>query len=264
MPKYGFQLAEDYKPNCHPAHAIAEVKFDGMMVMVEQGRMYNRKGRDVTFQFPEVHVDPSLVLVGELVIMKQGISQFHWMQKRNVDNPKEIRLRSMTYPATLVVFDVLEVSGQDISKEPLSKRRDVLNSLESTGLLNAHGYVAGFWGCPPEKVNDYLELMRAQNAEGIMVKDLDAPYRSGRGRAWQKLKAWKDDDYDVLSFEVTDKGGFVVWVVNKGYKQKVVVNDAKLVGQIQRGEVRRLKIRFLEEEPSGALRQPHVHGVPWD
>ncbi len=235
-----------------------------MMVLAETSRLYNRKLRDVTFQFPEVRVDPNLTLVGELVILRQGISQFHWLQKRNVDNPKEIRLRSIVYPATFVIFDVLEVSGQDFAKASLSERRRVMENLESTGMLNASCHVAGYWGCPPEKVQDYLNLMRDQSAEGIVVKDLDALYEPRRSRNWQKLKAWKDNDYDVQSFEVTDKGGFVVWIENKGYRQKVVVNDTNLSGQIQRGEVKRLKIRYLDEETSGALRQPHVHGVPWD
>lgn len=264
MPKHGFQLAEDYDKKKHPLNAIAEIKYDGMMVLVENARLYNRRGRDVTFQFPEIHVDPKVTLVGELVILKQGISQFHWLQKRNVDNPKEIRLRSMVYPATLAAFDVLEVDGHDLTKEPLSKRREVLNNLEASGLLNGSCHVAEYMACPPEKVSELLDLMRAQNAEGIVVKDLDAQYEPRRSRNWQKVKAWKDGDYDVQSFELTPKGGFVVWIENKGYKQKVVVNDMKLAGQIQRSEVKRLKIRYLDEETSGALRQPHVHGVPWD
>jgi len=41
------------------------------------------------------------------------------------------------------------------------------------------------------------------------------------------------------------------------------VNKAALADTIAQGCVRRLLIRYLQEEPSGALRQPHVYGVPW-
>ena len=268
MPKYGFKRCADYDPKRHPAEAIAEVKYDGMMVLVEHGRLWNRPregkaSRDVTFQFPEVQVHPSVVLVGEVSILKDGISQFHLLQKRFVDNPKEVRLRSIVYPATLVAFDVLEVNGQDLAGEPLKQRRKTLEHLENTGVLKGV-HVAGYWGCPPDKVEDYLSLVRASKGEGIIVKDLDAPYRPTRNPAWMKLKAWKEGDYDIEGCEVTENGGFVVYITNAGYRQKVVVNNAKLAGEIQRGEVRRLTIRYLDEEVSGALRQPHVHGVPWD
>ena len=185
------------------------------------------------------------------------------MQKRNVDNPKEIRLRSMLYPATYVVFDVLEFNGQDYTSDPLSQRRELLENLEKSGIIKDHTFVAPFWGCPPEKVEEYLDLMRAQDAEGIIVKDLAAPYRESRGPAWMKYKAWKEAEYDILSHEITENGGFVVWIENKGYRQKVVVNKATLADGIAQGRVRRLLIRYLQEEPSGALRQPHVYGVPW-
>ncbi len=263
MPKYGFKLCADYDPKKHPANAIAEIKYDGMMVLAEDGRLYNRDKRDVTFQFPEVHVPPNAVLVGEVVILIDGLSQFHMMTKRNVDNPKEIRLRSMLYPATYVVFDVLEFNGQDTTDDPLSQRRELLEDLEKSGIIKDHTFVAPFWGCPPEKVEEYMDLMRAQDAEGIIVKDLAGPYRENRGSSWMKYKAWKEAEYDILSHEITENGGFVVWIENKGYRQKVVVNKATLADGIAQGRVRRLRVRYLQEEPSGALRQPHVYGVPW-
>ena len=264
MPKHGFQLCNEWGEKKHPANAIAEIKCDGMMVLVENGRMYNRRNWDATFQFPEVKVHSNLVLVGEIVILKEGISQFHFLQKRNVDSPKDIRLRSMLYPATLVAFDLLELNGQDLVDEPLSVRRKALENLEHTKALNGSVHVADFWGCPKEKVPEYLDLVRSMNGEGIIVKDLDAPYKASRNDAWLKLKAWKEDDYDVLRHEITENGGFVVYIVNRGYEQKVVVNDRSLADEIAKGNVKRLRIRYLDVEASGALRQPHVRGVPRD
>lgn len=263
MPKHGFMLCADYDERKHPSQAIAEIKYDGMMALYENGRFYNRHGRDVTFQFPELRVDPTLVIVGEIVILKDGISKFHLMHKRNIDNPKDIRLKSMLYPATFAVFDVLEIQGQDIQDQTLERRRIVLNQLEKSGLVNDHVMVGGYWGCPKEKVQDLLSLMRDQHAEGIVVKDLNSRYTANRSDGWMKLKAWRTEDYDILRPEVTENGATVIWIVNKGYEQKVVVNDEDLAARIRNGQVKRVTIRFLDEEPSGALRQPHVHGVPW-
>lgn len=262
MPKHDFQLCNEYDPRKHPRNAIAEVKFDGMMALVEDGKIYRRRHRyDITYQFPEVRVDPALTVVGEIVVQGGGLSQFHLIQQRNLENPKDIRLRSLKNPATLMVFDVLEADGKGLAKEPLSKRREILEGLKGH-LENEHVMIAGFWGCPPEKVEDYLDMMRQQNAEGIIVKDLDAGYWPTRNDGWMKLKAWKEGTYEVLGSEVTENLGFVVYVENAGYRQKVVVNDEALAERIRQGNVHQLLIRYLDEEPSHALRQPHVVGVP--
>ncbi len=224
--------------------------------------MINRRLRDVTPQFPEVKLRDDVVLVGELVILKDGVSQFHMMQRRNTDNPKEIAIRSKLMPATLVAFDVLEVQGQDFSKDPQSKRRELLQNLEKAGLTNEHVWVAGYWGCPPDKVDELLQLMRDQHCEGIIVKDTDAPYSESRGYAWQKKKAWHEADYDILRYEDTDAGGFVVWISNKGYEQKVAVNNPQYVQSIKAGKIQRVTVRYLDEEPTNALRMPHIHGLP--
>ena len=266
--KYGFQLCAEYEAKKHPKNAIAEPKYDGMMVLVENGRLYNRRLRDVTYQFPEVQVDPALVLVGEIVIMQDGLSQFHMLQKRNVDNPKEIRLRSMALPATLVAFDLLELNGQDVSGEPLSVRRQALANLQGSPAFNGHVHVSGYWGCPQDKVDEYLAFIRQQLAEGIVVKDLDMPYKPMRNNAWMKLKAWIEEEFDIVRPEITEKGGFVVHINHKGYDQEVVVNNRSMVDGIAKGSIQRLIIAYLPvegkaSEASGALRQPHVRGVPW-
>ncbi len=267
MPKHGFQLCNDYEARKHPRNAIAEVKFDGMMALAEGGHLWNRPrekkaSHDISYQFPEVQVDPGLTVVGEIIVQGGGgLSQFHLLQQRNLENPKEIRLRSLKNPATLMVFDVLDVDGKELAKELLSKRREVLEGLKGR-IENEHVQVAGFWGCPPEKVEEYLDMMRDQNAEGLIVKDLDAGYWPTRNDGWLKLKAWVEGTYEVLGSEVTENLGFVVYVENAGYRQKVVVNDQDLAERIRQGKVHQLLIRYLDEEPSHALRQPHVVGVP--
>ncbi len=73
-------------------------------------------------------MDPSVAIVGEIVILVNGLSQFHMLQKRNVDNPREVALRQTIFPATLVAFDVLEVGGHDCVQDP--KR---IKSIEYSG-----------------------------------------------------------------------------------------------------------------------------------
>lgn len=191
--------------------------------------------------------------------LKNGVSQFHMLQKRNVDNPKEIELRSKLFPAKLVAFDVLKLNGQDLADRPLRDRRKVLEALGQSGVLKG-GHVADYMDCPKEKVDEILDAVREFKGEGIIVKDLDAPYIPKRNRAWMKVKAWKEGEYDVIEHEITEKGALVVYVVNSGYRQKVVCNSAKMAERIEKGEITKLKIRYLDVEESGALRQPHIVG----
>lgn len=153
------------------------------MVLVEDGRLINRKGRDTTNQFPEIRVGPAVVLVGEIVILQNGLSQFHMMQLRNTDNPKEVALRSKPYPATLIAFDVLEVKGQDFSKDPLSARRKLLENLEKTGLVNDHVFVADYWGCPKEKSVDSGFVPSLRLGPTVPGDEEDSPRRSPRSSA---------------------------------------------------------------------------------
>ena len=75
-----------------------------------------------------------------------------------------------------------------------------------------------------------------------------------------KVKAWSEGEYDVLEHEITEKGALVVFIVNSGYRQKVVCNSPGMAERIRAGEITRLKVRYLDVEESGALRQPHIVG----
>ncbi len=264
MPKHGFQLCDEYDLKRHPKDAIAEVKYDGTMVVVEDGRLYNRHNRDITEQFPEVQVPPWATLVGEMVVLDHGVSDFNKLLMRKTENRKQIQLRSIAWPATLIAFDLLELRGNDLQGLPLRERRKRLEDLEAAGLMSKSVHVPGYWVCPPEKVPYYLQLMREQLGEGIIVKDLDARYEPKRGHNWMKVKGWEQTEKEILRHEITPNGGFVVYIPTKGGEQRVVVNDRQLAGRIAEGKVQKLWIRFLEVEPSGLLRQPHVHRVAYD
>lgn len=275
--EHGWQLCGDYDERHHPDRAIAETKFDGMMCMTAHadGRLWNRPrekkpSRDVSVHFPEIVIPPGVVLLGEICILQNGVSQFHRLQSRMVDNPAEIRIRSRMLPATFVAFDVLWVNGQSFENETLEARRRTLNAVP--GAYQTQGvFVPPYWDCPKEKVPELLELMRTSLAEGIIVKDLDARYKPGRGHGWMKVKAWEEFTADIRDMEVTANLGFVVYVdTPKGYRQKVVVNDTALQGRVQRREVTKLVVRYLNagtqdglEPGTGAMRQPHVAGVPY-
>lgn len=166
---------------------IHEVKWDGMRVLVEVSggrvRLTSRNGNDVTAAFPEfATLDlPDLVLDGEVVAFADGRPDFGVLATRLQRRGRTARLRAEVAPVTLIAFDLLELEGRDLTREPLARRRELLEGL---GLGDHLVQV------PP--VHDdgelLLEATRAQGLEGIVSKRLASRYAQGvRSPDWLKF-----------------------------------------------------------------------------
>ncbi len=95
------------------------------------------------------------------------------------------------------LFDCLHLDGRDLLDEPLSARREALACVAPED-LRMPSVVAS-------SADEARELQRdalARGHEGVMVKDLEAPYRAGaRGGAWLKVKEHATADLVVLAVE---------------------------------------------------------------
>jgi ATP-dependent DNA ligase len=85
-------------------------------------------------------------------------------------------------PAVLVVFDVLEFDGQDMRQRPLFERRQALRAhvVPAPGMqiiehVQTHGEAL-------------FRAIAADDHEGVVAKQLDAPYRAGRHPSWIKIR----------------------------------------------------------------------------
>src|SRR4051812_28784011 len=103
---------------------LPELKLDGYRIGmgIENGRgqLLSRRGNDWTAQFPEVARAAkklrvrSAVLDGEVVALDEaGISSFQALQNRS----------SRAVAVTYFAFDLLELDGRDVSREPLVDRK---------------------------------------------------------------------------------------------------------------------------------------------
>jgi bifunctional non-homologous end joining protein LigD len=74
--------------------------------------------------------------------------------------------------AVFCAFDLLELDGEDLRREPIETRKSTLKSL----LRGKHaGAIVYRQACAP-------------SCEGIVSKRLGSPYRSGRADCWLKVK----------------------------------------------------------------------------
>jgi bifunctional non-homologous end joining protein LigD len=172
-----------------------EVKWDGIRALAycRPGRveLQTRNLNDVSVQYPEVRRISRLlgaheaVLDGEIVAFDEnGRPSFERMQQR-IHNTDEnvIRRRMKTHPVVYVIFDLLYLDGEDLTAEPYTRRRELLEGLELKG---------DAWQTPSYAVGHAEELLAAskeQGLEGVMLKRVDSTYVPGkRTGTWLKVK----------------------------------------------------------------------------
>ena len=178
------KLVERAPPAVGWAH---EVKFDGyrLQLRVEDGEatLRTRKGLDWTAKFTAIAKAaeklPDCILDGEAVALDHhGAPDFTALQAALSDGRSEDLI--------FFAFDLLFADGEDLRPLPLADRKVRLKELlvDLKGKHAALRYVDHF-----ETAGDaVLQSACRMHLEGIVSKELDAPYRSGRGGSWVKTK----------------------------------------------------------------------------
>jgi hypothetical protein len=259
--RYGFQLAKHYSNSdfLGAERTVVEVKYDGILGMLVDDKLYNRSGADITNRFPEIEHPSHVVLVGEVVILQEnGLSDFHAMQERATDDTMKIRLRASTRPATFMAFDILERDDKDLTEMTFRARRILLEDWYNGTHYKGIELIDQIQIKGPEDIEKLKNKMAELGGEGLMVKDQDAVYRPVRGKSWLKVKTWQEEDYDILRFEDTGVGhGFVIYIKTGAHEQRVVCNDLEMEAKIRAGH-KRATIKFLSKGEDGAMRFPSL------
>jgi bifunctional non-homologous end joining protein LigD len=232
----------------HPpsgARWVHEVKFDGyrMQARVEKGkaRLLTRKGLDWTGRFPEIAADctklPDCIIDGEICALNaEGASDFGLLQTALSDH----RTGALIY----YVFDCLFADGTDLRKEGLEARKQVLEELlKHIGKSKRITFVPHF----TSSGDAMLAAACRMDLEGVISKNLNAPYQSGRGDSWTKSKcrggqevvigAWRGTPGKFRSLMVgTYQNGKLVYMgrVGTGYNAKVAADLLKRLKPLAR------------------------------
>jgi len=207
-----------------------EIKWDGVRVLssIQQKgvRLRSSRGNDITGRYPELRgladalEGHRTVLDGEVVAFDEtGRPSFGRLQTRmHVASAAEVARRAETVPITYVVFDLLELDGQEVMPLPYTERRRLLAELVPDD---------GCWTVPAYRdAGDGLALLdavRQQGLEGVMAKRVDSPYLAGkRSSSWVKAKARLRQEFVVGGWQPGEKGrlgqlgSLLVGVYDKG------------------------------------------------
>lgn len=189
-----------------------EVKFDGerAILFFEKNGLFiqNKNGVDVTYRYPELQTlaDGKVASVDtEIVVFDDnGKSDFELLaQRSHLQKKFDIELRMKKIPVTCMSFDVLSFDNQDLKKEPLNKRREILfqEFTPRPGLFHWSLAYSGFSG------KAIFEQAKALNLEGIIGKHIDSPYIEGRHSPyWKKVLNTKKVDLVFSKYTVNNAG----------------------------------------------------------
>jgi bifunctional non-homologous end joining protein LigD len=179
------------RPPSEPGWAH-EVKFDGyrLQLRVENGKavLRTRKGLDWTEKFGAIAKQaaalPDCMIDGEAAAVdRHGTPDFGALQAALSDGKSD----SLIFFAFDLLFADFGEGGEDLCALPLSERKERLKDLldELKGKQPSLRYVEHF----ETSGVAVLESATRMGFEGIISKRLDAPYRSGRGGSWLKIKS---------------------------------------------------------------------------
>lgn len=182
-----------------------EPKLDGFRAIVfvdgEDVFVQSRGGKALARYFPELRFAPGRwVLDGELVIRDaEGNVQFDALQQRIHPAQSRIKLLSKEIPADFVCFDLLAEGDEDLLGAPLRERRERLERIAAAAGLELTPLTAD-----AEQAERWLGSI-----EGVMAKQLDAPYVPGKRKGMAKVKRERTIDCVVLGWRPGKEEGTV-------------------------------------------------------
>jgi ATP-dependent DNA ligase len=182
-----------------------EPKLDGFraIVFVDGADAYvqSRGGKGLGRYFPELGFAPGRwVLDGELVIRDaDGNLEFDSLQERIHPAKSRIELLAKEIPAGFVAFDLLAEGDEALLERPLGERRDRLEEIAER---------AGLELTPLSPETAQAERWLG-SIEGVMAKDLTAPYVPGKRKGMAKVKRERTIDCVVMGWRPGKEEGTV-------------------------------------------------------
>ena len=188
--------------------ASFEVKVDGARVQAHKDgndvRLFSRRLNDVTGRIPEVADAVRGLPVRRAILDGEAIALDHDRRPmpfqttmRRFGRKRDVQAMQRELPITGLFFDALLIDDQTLLDASTSERHEALASCTTR-----EHRVSTLITNDASEVDAFFTQTVAQGHEGLMAKDLGAPYEAGsRGKTWLKLKPAHTLDLVVLAAE---------------------------------------------------------------
>jgi ATP-dependent DNA ligase len=182
-----------YEPKYDGFRAIVFVDGDDVLIQSRAGKPLNR-------YFPELAFFPGrYVLDGEIVVDgADGGQDFGALQQRIHPAESRVRMLAEQTPARYVAFDLLALDDEPWLERAFSERRARLEQLVD-GQIDATPLTDD-----PMQARPWLG-----SGEGVVAKDVQAPYRPGQRTGMVKVKRVRTIDAVVVGYRPGKEEGTV-------------------------------------------------------
>ncbi len=175
-----------------------EAKYDGLRLQVHlsggRARIYSRRDEDITPMFPDIAAATQkhfrakeAIFEGEAIGVDASGNFVAFQQTIQRKRKHGVAQAAKDIPLKLFCFELLYVDGKDWTTEPYRDRQAELKKrvIPGTVLEVAKTEVVS----SAERLQALFDELVGAGLEGVMAKDLKAPYAAGaRKFAWIKLK----------------------------------------------------------------------------
>jgi ATP-dependent DNA ligase len=187
-----------------------EPKWDGFRCIAFREGMevflQSKAGQPLARYFPDVAEALSslpakkFVVDGELVIEVDGRLSFDELQLRLHPAASRVQKLAAAHPATFILFDLLaDETAKTLLERPLRERRDALERFGNKNLKRQSAIRLSPATTSLAQAKKWFAKVGG-NLDGIIAKQLDAPYASGERNAMVKVKNIRSADCVVGGF----------------------------------------------------------------
>ena len=184
---------------------VYEPKYDGFraIAFVDGDEVYlqSRGGKPLRRYFPELAFpEGRYVIDGELVILDaDGREEFDALQNRLHPAESRVRMLAEQTPALFRAFDLLALERRKLLKAPFSERREALEELIAAAPGRAKKRSGSVELTPLTPSAEKAEPLLL-SGEGVIAKELQAPYRPGERKGMVKVKRVRTIDCVVMGW----------------------------------------------------------------
>ncbi|MET4296735.1 bifunctional non-homologous end joining protein LigD [Bradyrhizobium sp. LB8.2] len=193
------------------AQWIHEVKYDGYRIQLhidgDIRKAFTRNGHNWVDRFSVIadafNIPGRAIVDGEVVVIHKERTNFSELQA-DLGRGDQDRL-------VYFAFDLLCLDGKDLRRMSQLARKELLKQLIDENGLEAPIFYSEHHEGDGQAL---FEAASKLNYEGIVSKRVDAPYRSERVEAWQKIKTVQREKFPVVGF-VKDSSGVAALYLGK-------------------------------------------------
>jgi len=249
-----------------PPGRLYEPKWDGFRSIVfrdgDEVEIGSRNERPMTRYFPEVvaavlaNFPERSVIDGEIVVADttRNTLDFEALQQRIHPAASRVNLLAEQTPASFIAFDLLALGDDDLTEEPLERRRALLEECLSAAKPPVH--------VTPltrdlDTARRWFEMFEGAGLDGLIAKPPDLTYQPDK-RVMAKIKHERTADCVVAGYRVHKSGPDAIGSLLLGlFDDRGVLASVGVVGAFPMGVRRELMVEL----------QPLVttfEGHPWN